>query len=91
MGDAQIISMSELHSRYRGTVMLAVLVGDFKPAQALRLAGEVWDKFPALFPDFAADLLECGARSACWSLAQTVTHTPGAWDVWVEACKIARL
>jgi hypothetical protein len=87
----QILSTSELHTQYRATALLATLLGDFKPAQALRLAAQVWDKFPALFPDFAADLLECGARSACWSLAESVAHTPGAWDVWVEARRIAHV
>lgn len=89
MSNAAIYSTEELFKRYSATVMLAVLIGDFGPSHALRLAGELFERFPALFPGFAEELVESGAKAACWSLAALLKELPGSWTLYVQARDIA--
>ena len=85
------LSPDSLFSRISGALCLATLAGDKRPVDAFVLARDLWDQFPALFPDFA----ECIAaeplspRGACWALAADLQHTPGAWDLWTRATDLA--
>lgn len=81
--------MQALHDAFGKRAALAVLLGDTRPVRALRLARTLFDQAPALFPEFAVDIVEGDVRPACWSLACLVADMPGAWDIWVEARDIA--
>lgn len=89
MSNAATHLMPSLHAAFGKRAALAALLGDTRPVRALRLARLVYDQVPALFPEFAADLVEGDVRPACWSLACLVADMPGAWDIWVEARDIA--
>ena len=85
----QIVTIESLHSAFGKRAALHFLAGDSKPVQALRLARVVWDTLPALFPAFAADLVEGDVRAACWALGATTADLPGTWNVNAEARRIA--
>lgn len=84
-----ILSLESLSAAVRARVLLASLLGDYRPSQALRLARLVWEQAPVLFPDFAAALVEGDTRAACWDVSQLVADLPGTWDIATEARRIA--
>ncbi len=84
-----LYSPDALHNAFSQIAALGAVVGDFSGVRALRLARIVYERHPALFPWFAAEIVEAGARSACWSLAQIASDIVGAYDVFTEARKIA--
>lgn len=88
--DADIFSMDALHRAFGKVAIVGVLVGDYAGVDALRLARKVFEKQPDLFPDFAREVVEAGARSAAWSLSCLVKDRVGAWEVYEEARDIAR-
>ena len=84
-----LYSPDALHDAFGKTAALGVVVGDFSGVRALRLARVVYERHPALFPAFAAEIVEASARSACWSLTQIAADVVGAYDVFAEARAIA--
>ena len=87
-----IYTPTDLHSKYGPAVLLGALVGQFEQVRALRLAVAVYDRFPALFPDFAESLVDNPAspKGACWFLAQGLSEVSGSYDLHSEALSIAR-
>ena len=80
-----------LFSRIQSAAWLGVLVGDHRPRLALLLARDVWEQFPAFFPDFAEELAETAAapHAACWNLAALLADVPGSYDLWKRATELA--
>ena len=91
LNSAAILSPSELFSGIKSALCLATLAGDRRPMAAYTLARDLWEQFPAMFPDFAALLRDepLSPRGACWSLAAELANVPGSWDLYTRARDIA--
>lgn len=84
-----VLTMGALHARFQKRALLGVLVGNLEGVRALCLAREVLERFPAVFPEFAAELVEGDTRAACWDLAEIARDLVGAFNVYHEAAAIA--
>lgn len=86
-----MFSTDELFSAIRSKLCIAALVGAKNPIAAYKLACDVFEQFPAMFPTFAKDLAEdiLEPRSVCWSLAENLKDVPGGWDLCTRAKYIA--
>lgn len=73
-----------LFAAYNKRAILMALVGDFAGCAALRVSHLVWSQAPAIFPDFAATLVESDSpRGALWDTMHLAAEIPGAWDLYV--------
>lgn len=89
--DAAAMTYDTLWAKYSKRAMLLAILGDYSGTQVLRVAHMVWDTFPAVFPEIATAVLECDSpRTAAWCIAEMMKDTAGAWDIWVDAQRIAR-
>jgi hypothetical protein len=85
-----IHGMDELFAKFSKRALLMFLIGDSKGLQAWRLAGLLWDQFPADFPGFAAELVEgSSVRSACWALSEILKDRGGGHDLYWASLRIA--
>lgn len=86
-----MFSTDALFAAVSSKLCLAALMRAKNPIASFKLACDLYEQFPAMFPEFAEILAEdiLDPRAICWSLSEELKNVPGGWDLYSRAKKIA--